>query len=382
MTETVNEVVVETIEAGTDLELDKEKEQDQEINTIPLTEFLKDFGRGLMDSVSKQNPSVFDNNANPAWNRIMDKLKRKPFDAQRERVQAVCHLLATENEQAAILNGEMGCGKTMMGIAAAAVLFSEGYRRTLVISPPHLVYKWRREILETIDDAKVWVLNGPDTLRQLLKIKATVKIRPAVPEFFIIGRVRMRMGFDWKPVASGRKVYQRNLITESESQSSGSYVSTYEYAACARCGEIVADQDGENISLVSFVTHDDKRQVCKHCNEQLWTLKRPGKVKNQDEVLHKEICKIPTIGTKTADKLISGFGSKMLSSILGDNVHDFINLMDESGELVFSDRQAARMERGLAKQVFSFGQGGYQPSEFIKRYLPDGFFDLLLIDLW
>jgi len=54
--------------------------------------------------------------------------------------------------------------------------------------------------------------------------------------------------------------------------------------------------------------------------------------------------------------------------------------MDADGELFFSDRQAKRMERALAKQEFGFGQGGYQPSEFIKRYLPDGFFDLLLVD--
>jgi hypothetical protein len=38
------------------------------------------------------------------------------------------------------------------------------------------------------------------------------------------------------------------------------------------------------------------------------------------------------------------------------------------------------MEVALAKQEFGFGQGGYQASEFIKRYLPDGYFDLLLVD--
>lgn len=32
-------------------------------------------------------------------------------------------------------------------------------------------------------------------------------------------------------------------------------------------------------------------------------------------------------------------------STLGDNIHEFINLMDDRGELVFSDRQAHRMER-------------------------------------
>lgn len=125
-----------------DLELAGCDEVQPASNVIELSQFLDDFGRGLMDSVSNQNPPVFDNNIKPEWDDIMDQLKRKPFDAQRERVHAICHLLSTENEQAGILNGEMGCGKTMMGIAAAAVLFSEGYRRTLVISPPHLVYKW------------------------------------------------------------------------------------------------------------------------------------------------------------------------------------------------------------------------------------------------
>ncbi|MFK1406870.1 hypothetical protein ACIUYQ_27350, partial [Pseudomonas aeruginosa] len=51
---------------------------------------------------------------------------------------------------------------------------------------------------------------------------------------------------------------------------------------------------------------------------------------------------------------------------------DFINLMDGNGELVFSDRQATRMERAMANMEFGFGEGGYQPSEFIKRYLPQG----------
>ena len=51
-----------------------------------------------------------------------------------------------------------------------------------------------------------------------------------------------------------------------------------------------------------------------------------------------------------------------------------------NGELVFSDRQAHRMERAMANMEFGFGEGGYQPSEFVKRYLPQGTFDLLIAD--
>ena len=37
-------------------------------------------------------------------------------------------------------------------------------------------------------------------------------------------------------------------------------------------------------------------------------------------------------------------------------------------------------KRAMASLEISFGQGGYQPTEFIKRYLPDGYFDLLIVD--
>ncbi len=115
----------------------------------------------------------------------MDGLARVPFPAQRDAVQALCRLMVDQNEPAAILNAEMGTGKTMMAIAAAVVLEVEGYTRSVVISPPHLVNKWRREILEKVDNARVWVLNGPDTPAKLLLLRESLGIREHEgPEFF------------------------------------------------------------------------------------------------------------------------------------------------------------------------------------------------------
>ncbi len=39
-------------------------------------------------------------------------------------------------------------------------------------------------------------------------------------------------------------------------------------------------------------------------------------------------------------------------------LYEFINLMDEEGDLVFSDKQARRMEHAMENMEFSFGQGG------------------------
>ncbi|ENM1781203.1 DEAD/DEAH box helicase, partial [Pseudomonas aeruginosa] len=293
------------------------------------------------------------------------RLKRKPFAAQAEVVQAITALLLDRNEQAGIINAEMGTGKTMMAIAVAAVMHAAGYRRTLVISPPHLVYKWRREILETIPAARVWVLNGPDTLLKLLKLRDQMgDAYDGRQEFFILGRVRMRMGFHWRLACWKKRAAGGQLL-----------------AACPDCGQVLEDLEGNLVTVEEF-ERGDRRRTCSSCRGALWTLIRPGKPNggNRRATILTSMCRIPTIGPVRAERLLNDFGEDFLATMLVDNVSEFINLMDAKGNFVFSDRQAKRMERSMANIEFGFGEGGYQPTEFIKRQLPNGYFDLLVVD--
>lgn len=330
---------------------------------VSLPDFIAGFGDDLLDSLNRANPPVYDGQPRAHRQRIITSLKRTLFPAQADVVHAVTELLVNRGERAAIVNGEMGCGKTTVGIATAAVLHAEGYRRTLVLSPPHLVYKWRREIQETVAGAKVWILNGPDTLVKLLKLREQLGVPAQGQEFFILGRVRMRMGFHWRPAFVRRRTLHG------------------EVAACPHCGHVVADLDGEAIPTVELAA-EESRRTCSQCASALWTLIRPRSLSASDQssAVVKALKRIPTIGEATAQKLMQTFGDAFLASMLGDNIHEFINLMDASGELVFSDRQAHRMERAMANMEFGLGEGGYQPSEFIKRYLPQGTFDLLIAD--
>ena len=343
---------------------------------LSLPEFVEHFGDSLLDAVREQNPPIYDECANAARDALMDELKRSPFPAQREVVQAVTRRLVDVNAPDAVINGEMGCGKTLMAIATAAVMHAEGFKRALVLSPPHLVYKWRREIKETVAGARVWILNGPDTLRKLLALRA-VREAPTVPEFFILGRVRMRMGFHWRPAFSVRRTVFRD---------DGGELHRAEYACCPDCGQWLSrpGDDGAEMPMsaqMARVSLDADRQSCRHCGSRLWTLCRRGKSqRSRREIVLDALKQMPTIGPKTADRLMANFGEELLSSMLEDNLFEFINLMDADGELVFSDRQAQRMERALSTMEFAFGQGDYQPSEFVKRYLPQGFFGLLVAD--
>ncbi|MCP5012254.1 MAG: DEAD/DEAH box helicase family protein, partial [Aestuariibacter sp.] len=179
------------------IDLDTIEGDEAESNVIALPDFIDEFGEDLLCAVKQQNPPIYDDNPDPLRTAIMQAMPRRPFDAQQRVVQAVTRLLVDEGCKASIINAEMGTGKTMMSIAVSAAMYNEGYKRTLVLSPPHLVYKWRREIMESVDNAKVWVLNGPDTLSMLLAMRQALCIEENDgPEYFVLGRVRMRLGFN------------------------------------------------------------------------------------------------------------------------------------------------------------------------------------------
>ncbi|KLT73757.1 helicase [Neisseria arctica] len=348
---------------------------------MPLVQFLSEFGDSLFDAVTRQNLPIYQGQIHPETEAVLDGLSRPLFAAQREVVRAVVQLLVHENKPAAIINAEMGTGKTMMAIAAAAAAHQAGYYRTLVISPPHLVYKWRREILQTIPDARVVILNGADTLSKLLKIRA-VDQEPTVPEFYIMGRVRMRMGYHWRPAYA----VKRKWVPASGSFS-GYAVDQF---CCPKCGSEIRTEENKPYankhSLESALAK--KRSYCKRekCKEPLWTLCH----KNQNsgniamptvyERVMKTITSLPGIGPKTAQKVISLYGEEFLAKLLENNIQAFANLMDENGDFLFNDRQATRLDRALGNTEFSLGRGSYQPTEFIKRYLPKNFFGLMVVD--
>lgn len=378
--------VAETAKKSTEAAVLPEESPETELpdSDMALTQFLAEFGDSLFNAVTEQNQPVYQGQTYSHLEEVLDNLERPLFAAQREVVRAVLQQLVVEDKPAAIINAEMGTGKTMMSIAAAAATHQAGLNRTLVLSPPHLVYKWRREILKTVPNARVWILNGADTLAKLLQIRALDR-KPEVPEFFVMGRVRMRMDYHWRPSYAVRRRW-----IPSEGASKGFAVSEY---YCPKCGCEILDEENKPYNTEGGLKNAlaKNRRFCKGnhhgkpCKEPLWTLCR--KEQSEDGVVStvydrvlKTMTTLPGIGPKTAAKIIGMYGEQYLAEILENNIQAFSNLMDENGEFLFDDRQAARIDRDLGKAEFSLGRGGYQPTEFIKRYLPKNFFGLLVVD--
>lgn len=362
--------------------LDTTNSDVQENDVLTLNQFILQYGDGLLNTIKNNIPPLYDgNNINDSLrNGWLNSLKRKPFDAQRRTVLAASSLLIDEDEKACILNCDMGTGKTMMALCLSRILYEHGHKRTLILSPPHLVYKWRREILDTIPNAKVWVLNGPDTLVKLLRFRDEVRYVNSQPEYFILGRVRMRLGFNWVPAFMTRYKYSMEQADAFDENSPKIRTKT-EMACCSDCGNPIYVND---ISEEPLTPHQairlQKRLKCTSCGSPLWTLHRKKLLKSKDKLVIDGLIKLPTIGIKTANKLVSIFGEDTLMDMLTDNIYSFVNMLDESGNLIFSDSKALRLEKSLGKMEFNFSTGDYQATEFIKRYLPKNAFDLLVVD--
>ena len=132
-------------------------------------------------------------------------------------------------------------------------------------------------------------------------------------------------------------------------------------AACPRCGAALCDEDGEPHERGGGrQCLNERRKACRAAASGSGRSRQgPGEAVRGGTLLSEALQQIPTIGEKTAGRLLARFGEDMLAGMLEDNLFEFINLMDEQGDLVFSDRQARRMERAMANMEFSFGQGGY-----------------------
>ena len=102
-------------------------------------------------------------------------LLREPFEAQSHVIEAVRKALC--RQKSLMLVGEMGTGKTIMGMAAIHAHSHERPYRALVFCPGQLIHKWEREIRETIPGAEVIQLESWKSLLHLDRQRGRAMLR-------------------------------------------------------------------------------------------------------------------------------------------------------------------------------------------------------------
>jgi len=194
-------------------------------------------------------------------------------------------------------------------IATAAGL-TPRYRRHSVRSPPHLVYKWRREIQETVAGARSLACS---TARQ--RGQSCWKLREQVG-------VPPRAGvFRPRPCA-----HAHGLSLEAKCSCVGVPVTADVWRA-PHCGHVITDLDGEARSSGGSATRTRRkpRRKCRHCASDVVdadpSRRSVGSTTSPTPLL-KALKRIPTIGrTSRPQKLMKKFGEYVPGSMLATTLY-------------------------------------------------------------
>jgi SNF2 family DNA or RNA helicase len=208
----------------------------EQINNV--TDYLKAYGGELAEKIKKEAEPLF--NPGGEWDNKIAKLLRTPYQAQGDAIMGLLKVL--EEKDGVIVCGEMGSGKTIIGCSVPYISTNgKRHSRTLVMCPGHLVQKWKREVEETIPEAKALIIRQ---LKDVTRFKNNET--PDVPEYVIVSKDKAKLGYAWKPAVIERK------------GRTGYY--------CPSCGNIVVDKDGNPASLEYFKKN---KRFCK-CGSALW----------------------------------------------------------------------------------------------------------------
>lgn len=169
--------------------------------------------------------------------------------AQADAIRACA--LSLQTHRATNLVGEMGTGKTTIGTAAAVLA---GFERVLVLSPPHLVRKWQREVKATAPSATAVIVRTISDLNHLRPI-------PGWPLFVILSREQAKLSYRWKPATVTQYVNRDGGVVRDERNR------PIRLPCCSSCFAPVVDDEGLSLEEADLAR---KKRTCDRCHGPLW----------------------------------------------------------------------------------------------------------------
>ena len=186
----------------------------------------------------------------------LPQLLRQPLGAQEHAIRAAAQSLRTN--RGTILVGEMGTGKTYIAAAAARMA---NFRRILVICPPHLVQKWKREIEITIPGTRAFIVK---TITQLAQIQDA---GPTGTFFVIISREQAKLTYFWKPAytLAPKRTRSGYYLRDPETQEITTMI------CCPDCRQQAVEVHSEDVRVLQHEDLANRKRKCSECNGALWT---------------------------------------------------------------------------------------------------------------
>ena len=213
-----------------------------------LGEFIDTYRDAITERVIASYPPIY----SPATDsRPMPRLLRSPLGAQEDAIRGAA--LSLGSQRGTTVVGEMGTGKTFIGTAAAHLA---GFRRVLVLCPPHLTRKWKREIEETIPTARAVMVSSITDLEQLQRL-TTVG-----PLYAVMSRERAKLSYRWRP-----STIERLAVSDGKLARDKETGEPIRVPCCPDCFEQVVDRHGVPLAETALKR---RKLRCAECGAALW----------------------------------------------------------------------------------------------------------------
>ena len=221
---------------------------------MDLGKFIDTYRDAIARRVVESYPPLY----RPSENgRGLPRLLRTPLGAQADAVRGAA--LSLEARRGTTVVGEMGTGKTFIAAAAA---HTAGFERVLVLCPPHLVNKWKREVEETVPFARASVVKS---ITDLERLRLSTGVGPL---FAVMSRERAKLSYRWKPAVVERWAVAKGRLVRDEETGEPVRVPT-----CPTCSAQVVDKDGVPLTWKEL---SRRRRTCARCGSGLWQADNSG----------------------------------------------------------------------------------------------------------
>ena len=245
--------------------------------------FIDTFKDAIAKRVVESYPPLYRPSENGG---TLPRLLRKPLGAQADAIRGAA--LSLKAHRGTTVVGEMGTGKTFIGAAAA---YMAGFERVLIICPPHLVPKWKREVEMTVPGVRAAIV---ESITDLERLRLSVGSGPL---FAVMSREKAKLSYRWMPAVIQRwAVSKGRLIREEETGE------PFRVPCCPDCTAQIVDKDGVPLTDADL---NRRKHTCAGCDAPLWQADRSGPARYPlaDYIKHR----------------MKGF----FDLLIGDEVHEF-----------------------------------------------------------
>ena len=160
--------------------------------------FIDTFKDAIAKRVVESYPPLYRPSENGG---TLPRLLRKPLGAQADAIRGAA--LSLKAHRGTTVVGEMGTGKTFIGAAAAHMA---GFERILIICPPHLVPKWKREVEMTVPGVRAAIV---ESITDLERLRLSVGSGPL---FAVMSREKAKLSYRWMPAVIQRWAVSRGRL--------------------------------------------------------------------------------------------------------------------------------------------------------------------------